>query len=287
MNSAELDGKEYWDIVITPERKWWNLRLREIWHYRDMLTLLVQRNFAASYKQTILGPFWHLINPIFSTLIYTLIFDRIAGLPTDNLPPFLFYLSGNVIWAYFSSSFSGTSNTFNANKGLFGKVYFPRMIMPISVVLTNMISVSIRFGLFLIFVLYYYFTGYPVLISWWVLLTPFLFLLNAGLGMSWGILVSSLTTKYRDIQILVQYGLQLLLYVTPVIYPSSMVPEQFRWLYFLNPIAPVVEAFRFAFLGEGTVRFETIGYSFLVFVVSLTLGLISFNRTESNFMDTV
>ncbi|MGD2027564.1 MAG: ABC transporter permease [Anaerolineales bacterium] len=276
-----------WDIIITPTRKWWDLRLKEVWHYRDLAFMLVSRNFAASYKQTILGPLWHLINPIFSTVIYQLIFNRIAGLSTDGLPPFLFYLSGNVAWAYFVGSFRSTSNTFNANKGLFGKVYFPRLIMPISDVMTNFISVSIRFGLFIIFLIYFLLAGFSIEVSWLAIFSPVLFLINSGLGLSMGIMVSSLTTKYRDLQVLVGYGLQLLLYATPVIYPASMVPAQFRVFYFLNPIAPIVEAFRHITLGEGTISAGGLAYSFGMMILLFFIGLVRFNKTETNFVDTV
>lgn len=281
------DSTEHWDLVITPNRKWFDLKLKEVWQYRDLALMLVSRNFAASYKQTILGPFWHFINPLFSTLIYILIFNQIAGLSTDGLPPFLFYLSGNVAWSYFVGSFRSTANTFNANKGLFGKVYFPRMIMPISNVLTNYISISIRFGLFIGFLIYFVLAGYAVNVSWLVIFSPFLFLLNSGLGMSMGILISSLTTKYRDFQVLLSYGIQLLLYASPVIYPASMVPERFRSIYFLNPIAPTVEAFRYIALGQGTISVSGLVYSIIFMFVLFFVGLALFNKTEANFMDTV
>jgi lipopolysaccharide transport system permease protein len=276
-----------WDLVITPERKWWDLRLGELWRYRDLVMLFVRRNFVAQYKQTILGPAWHFINPIISTVIFTIIFNRVAGLPTDDLPPFLFYLSGNVSWNYFSGCLQGTSNTFVSNQGIFGKVYFPRMVVPVSVVISNLVSFLIRFLLFLGFLAYFILSGYPVQPNWWVVLVPIFIIIQAGMGLGWGIIISSLTTKYRDLQILVGFGIQLLMYATPVIYPASMVPEKFQWLYFLNPIAPLVEAFRYAFLGAGTIDFGKLGYSFGFMIFSFLIGAMLFNKVEANFMDTV
>lgn len=276
-----------WDLVITPERAWWDFRLDELWRYRDLVLLLVRRNYVASYKQTILGPFWHFINPVITSLLFTFIFGRLAGLPTDELPPFLFYFSGNVVWTYFSHSLTGTSNIFVSNQRLFGKVYFPRLIMPISVVISNLVQFGIRFSLFGVILLYFLLDGYPIEPNSWALLTPVLLILMAGLGLSWGIIVSSLTTKYRDLQILVNFGVRFLLYITPIIYPASMIPANLRGLYFLNPIAPIVEAFRYGFLGEGTVDASKLLYSTGFMVVSLVIGISLFNRVEQNFMDTV
>jgi lipopolysaccharide transport system permease protein len=276
-----------WDLVIRPERAWWDFRLDELWRYRDLVLLLVRRNYVASYKQTILGPFWHFINPVITSLLFTFIFGRLAGLPTDELPPFLFYFSGNVVWTYFSHSLTGTSNIFVSNQRLFGKVYFPRLIMPISVVISNLVQFGIRFLLFGVILLYFLVDGYPIEPNSWALLTPGLVVLMAGLGLSWGIIVSSLTTKYRDLQILVNFGVRFLLYITPVIYPASMVPANLQGLYFLNPIAPIVEAFRYGFLGEGTVDTIKLLYSAGFMVVSLVIGIALFNRVEQNFMDTV
>ena len=288
MQNQNMTGtQEDWDLIVTPERKWWDLRLGELWEYRDLVMLFVRRNFVAQYKQTILGPAWHLITPIISTVIFTIIFNKLAGLPTDTLPPFLFYLSGNVIWSYFSTCLTSTSNTFAGNQGMFGKVYFPRLVMPVSVVLSGLISFFIRFSLFLAFCLYFFLTGSAIHMNWWVISLPLLLLLQAGLGLSWGIIISALTTKYRDLQVLVSFGVQLLMYATPVIYPASMVPAKFQWLYFLNPIAPIVETFRYAFLGSGTISVARLAYSLVFMVISFFIGAALFNKIEANFMDTV
>lgn len=274
-------------MVITPERKWWDLRLGELWEYRDLVSLFVRRDFVAQYKQTVLGPAWHLLNPIISTVIFTIIFNKIAGLPTDEIPPFLFYLSGNVIWSYFSTCLTNTSNTFVSNEGIFGKVYFPRMVTPVSVAISGLVAFLIRFGLFLAFLIFFLLTGFHLKPNWWMLTLPLLLLIQAGLALSWGIIISSLTTKYRDLQILVSFGVQLLMYATPVIYPASMVPAKFQWLYFLNPISPIVEAFRYAFLGSGTISIAKLLYSLVFMIISFFIGAALFNKIEANFMDTV
>lgn len=286
MKSTTLVEKD-WDLIITPERKWWDLRLGELWRYRDLVMLFVRRDFVAQYKQTVLGPAWHFINPIISTVIFTLIFNTIAGLPTDEVPPFLFYLSGNVIWMYFSSCITATSDTFVGNQGIFGKVYFPRLVIPVSVVISGLIAFFIRFVLFLGFLAYYLLAGYDIQVTPWAAIIPLLVFMLGGFGLGWGIIISSLTTKYRDLRVLVTFGVQLLMYVTPVIYPASMVPAKFQWLYFLNPLAPVIEAFRYGFLGAGMVDISKLAYSFGFMIVSFLVGALMFNKVEANFMDTV
>ena len=285
-NPSDLDLS--WDMVILPERKWWDLHLGELWHYRDLVALFVRRDFVAKYKQTVLGPAWHFINPLISSIIFTIIFNRIAGLPTDELPPFLFQLSGNVIWSYFANSLVTTSDTFVSNQGMFGKVYFPRLVIPVSVVISGLISFAIRFVLFLGVLVYYLAAGYSnIVVTPWVATLPLLLVMLAGFGLGWGIIISSLTTKYRDLQVLATFGVQLLMYATPVIYPASMVPQKFQWLYFLNPIAPIIEAFRYAFLGAGTIDIGKLAYSFGFMVISFLIGAMLFNKVEANFMDTV
>ena len=285
-NPSDLDLD--WDMVILPERKWWDLHLGELWQYRDLVALFVRRDFVAKYKQTVLGPAWHFINPLISSIIFTIIFNRIAGLPTDQLPPFLFQLSGNVIWMYFADSLKTTADTFVTNQNMFGKVYFPRLVIPVSVVISGLISFAIRFVLFLGVLVYYLAAGYSsIVVTPWVATLPLLLVMLAGFGLGWGIIVSSLTTKYRDLQVLVTFGIQLLMYATPVIYPASMVPQKFQWLYFLNPIAPIIEAFRYAFLGAGTIDFGKLAYSFGFMVISFLIGAMLFNKVEANFMDTV
>lgn len=279
--------KENWSLVIRPQRAWWDLRLGELWRYRDLVWLFVWRDFVAYYKQTILGPLWYLIQPILTTVVFTVIFGNIAQLSTDGLPPFLFYLAGNTVWTYFAASLTSTSNTFTSNAGLFGKVYFPRLAMPLSVVISQIISFFIRFFVFLGFLVYFIVSGANVTPNWWILMLPVLLFIMAGLGLGLGIIISSLTTKYRDLQQLVTFGVQLLMYGTPVIYPLSSIEGAWRWLILANPMTPVVEVFRLAFLGTSALPPVYLLYSiFFVFVV-LVSGILIFNRVENNFMDTV
>lgn len=276
-----------WDLVIRPKRAWWDLRLDQVWRYRDLVLLFVRRDFVAQYKQTILGPLWFLIQPLMTTLIFTVVFGQIAALPTDGLPQFLFYLSGNVIWAYFAQCLTKTSDTFIANQGIFGKVYFPRLVMPISVLISNMITFAIQFLLFLGFVIFFIISGTDIQLTYYVLLLPLLLFLMAGHGLGFGIIVSSMTTKYRDLRFLVTFGVQLWMYATPVIYPVSAIPERWQWVATVNPITPIVETFRYAFLGAGTFSWIMLGYSFVAMLVVFFLGVILFNRVEQTFMDTV
>jgi lipopolysaccharide transport system permease protein len=278
---------ENWSLVIRPKRNWFDLRLGELWQYRDLIKLFVRRDFVAVYKQTILGPLWYLIQPLLTTLVFTVIFGNIAKLPTDGLPSFLFYLSGNVIWHYFQECLNKTSQTFISNAQLFGKVYFPRLAVPVSILLSNLISFAIQFGLFLCFVAYFVLQGSEVKPNLWILITPLLLLMMAGLGLGFGIIVSALTTRYRDLRFLVTFGVQLWMYATPVIYPVSSVPEKYRFLIQANPLTPIVEAFRYAFLGAGTVNVLQLSYSFLFMLAVLMLGTLIFNRVEATFMDTV
>ncbi|NUM47368.1 MAG: ABC transporter permease [Anaerolineales bacterium] len=277
-----------WDLIIQPQRNLLDLRLRELWRYRDLVMLFVRRDFVAVYKQTILGPLWYLIQPLLTTITFTFIFGQIASLPTDGLPQFLFYMSGTVVWAYFADCLNKTSNTFVQNANLFGKVYFPRMAVPVSILLSNLITFFIQFALFLVFVGYFVLRGTAITPNWlWVALSPLLILMMAGLGLGLGIIISSLTTKYRDLRFLVQFGVQLLMYATPVIYPVSSIPERFQWIILANPMTPIVEAFRAAFLGAGTVNVGHLAYSFGFMLVVVFLGSVIFNRVEQTFMDTV
>lgn len=276
-----------WDLEILPTAGWWDLRLGELWRYRDLVGMFVWRDFAASYKQTILGPLWHIIQPLMTALTFTVIFGRIARLPTDDLPQFLFYMTGNVIWGYFASCLGSTSGTFVSNAHIFGKVYFPRLAVPVSVVISRLIAFFIQFGIYLALLGWFLARGSPVQPNRWVLLTPLLLLLLGGLGLGFGILISSLTTRYRDLQYLVGFGLQLAMYATPVIYPLSSVPEKYRWLVDANPLSPIVETFRFAYLGAGTVSAGHLLYSAGFMVVLLFVGLVLFHHVERTFMDTV
>jgi lipopolysaccharide transport system permease protein len=281
MTSQELaPAQENWDLVIRPQRAWWDLQLSELWKYRDLI-------FVAAYKQTILGPLWHLIQPLMTTIVFTVIFGGIAKLPTDGLPPFLFYMAGNTVWSYFSTALISTSNTFTSNAGIFGKVYFPRLSVPISVVISNLLSFGIRMITFLAFLVYFILSGSDVHLTWWAWMLPVLVFLMAGLGLGIGIIVSSLTTKYRDLQQLVSFGVQLLMYASPVIYPLSTVPENFRWLMLVNPLTPIVEVFRLGFLGQSSLNPVLLLYSFVFMVVVLLVGILIFNHVETSFMDTV
>jgi lipopolysaccharide transport system permease protein len=275
-------------MIIQAQRGLLDLRLDELWKYRDLVMLFVRRDFVSVYKQTILGPLWYLIQPLLTTITFTVIFGQIASLPTDGLPQFLFYMSGTVVWAYFADCLNKTSNTFVQNANLFGKVYFPRMAVPVSILLSNLITFLIQFGMFLAFVAFFALSGTPIVLNWlWVALSPLLMAMMAGLGLGFGIIISSLTTKYRDLRFLVQFGVQLLMYATPVIYPVSAIPAQWQWVILVNPMTPIVEAFRFAFLGAGTVDLGHLLYSLGFMVVVVFIGAVIFNRVEQTFMDTV
>jgi len=279
---------EKWDMIISPQRNLFDLRLGELWHARDLILLFVRRDFVAVYKQTILGPLWYLIQPLLTTIIFTVVFGNIAKLPTDGLPSFLFYMSGTVIFAYFASSLSKTSDTFVANANMFGKVYFPRLAVPVSILISNLIAFAIQFGFFLAFIAYFVLRGTILHPNWWILFTPVLLLMMAGLGLGFGIIVSSLTTKYRDLRFLVQFGVQLLQYVTPVIYPLSFIKSPtYLTLIRLNPLTSIVEAFRYAYLGSGSVNLLQLGYSFAIMLIVIAIGAVIFNRVEATFMDTV
>lgn len=286
-SQESISAQETWDLVIRPRRAWWDLRLSQLWKYRDLIRLMVWRDFVAAYKQTILGPLWHLIQPLMTTVVFTVIFGDIAKLSTDGLPPFLFYMAGNTVWGYFSTSLISTSNTFTNNASIFGKVYFPRLSVPVSVVISNLISFAIRMATFVVFLIYFMLTGSDVHLTMWALMLPVLILLMAGLGLGIGIIVSSLTTKYRDLQQLVSFGVQLLMYATPVIYPLSTVPQKFKWLVLANPLTSIVEIFRLGFLGVSAMEPISLLYSFAFMMAVLLVGVLIFNHVENTFMDTV
>ncbi|MBP7997628.1 MAG: ABC transporter permease [Chloroflexi bacterium] len=282
-----IADNQSWDLIIQPQRRLFDLRLAELWRYRDLVILFVRRDFVSVYKQTILGPLWYLIQPLLTTIIFTIVFGNIAGLPTDGLPEFLFYMSGTVIWSYFAECLNKTSVTFVQNANLFGKVYFPRLAVPVSILLSNLITFTIQFALFLLFMGYFALRGAAIHPNVWILFTPVLLLMMAGLGLGFGIIISSLTTKYRDLRFLVSFGVQLLMYATPVIYPVSAISGQFRLLILANPMTPIVETFRYAFLGAGIVDVYHLLYSFGFMVMVVFIGVVIFNRVEQTFMDTV
>lgn len=272
---------------ITAKDKLFDLRLKEIWQYRDLLVLFVRRDFVAKYKQTILGPVWFFIQPIFQTAVLAIVFGKMAGLPTDGIPPILFYLAGITAWNYFSNCLRSTSNTFAANASLFGKVYFPRAVTPLSVVISNLIQFGIGLLLFLLLYTYFAITGSQFQYNSLLILIPFLVVLMGFMGLGLGMLVSAMTTKYRDLQYLVDFGVQLLMYATPVIIPFSAVPEKYKPIMLLNPMTGVIETFKYGFFGTGTFSWVLISYSTVFTIVAFLVGLLIFNKTEKNFMDTV
>lgn len=280
---------EKWDLIIQPKSAWLEMHLADLWRYRDLLGMFVLRDFVAVYKQTILGPLWFFIQPLLTTLTFTIIFGGVAKLSTDGLPPFLFYLAGSTPWNYFATCLTKTSTTFKDNTGLFGKVYFPRLITPLSIVISTLIQFGIQFGLLGAALVWYLFTGASVHPNWSGILvgTPLLVIMLGALGLGFGIIVSSLTTKYRDLAFLITFGVQLAMYATPVVYPLSSVPDKYRHLIELNPMTGIVEAFRFLYLGVGSFSWPLLIYSASFTVITLLLGILIFNRVEKTFMDTV
>jgi len=280
--------QDSWDLEIKPKRNLLDINIKELLHYRDLILLFVKRDFVAQYKQTILGPLWHLIQPVLTTLIFLLVFGRIARISTDGIPPILFYMTGITLWNYFSFCLTATSNTFVGNAAIFGKVYFPRLVMPLSIVISNLIKLGIQFGLVIAAMIYYHFYGFPIqpTVNW--LWLPFIVLLMAGISLGLGIIISSLTTKYRDLSYLLTFAVQLAMYATPVAYPLSFLKEKsYVWLIAWNPLTSVMESFRYCLYGSGTVDVQSILYSFGFMIVSLIGGVLLFNKVESTFMDTV
>jgi len=274
--------------VISSESSLLKFNFREIFLYRDLIRMFVRREIVTYYKQTILGPLWFLIQPVLTTIVFTLIFGKLAKISTDGLPPVLFYLAGVTAWNFFADSFKNTADTFKKNEQIFGKVYFPRVILPLSIVISGILKFLIQFALFLIFVFYFILKGSDISLSWYsfAMLPVFVFIMGL-LGLSAGMIISSLTTKYRDLTFLIQFGVQLLMYATPVIYPVSVFPEKYRWLIEINPMTGIIEGFRFLFLGDGAFSLGGLMYSLIFSVILFFLALIVFNRTEKNFMDTV
>lgn len=276
-----------WDYIILPETYLFDLKLKELWRYRDLLWLFVKRDFVSFYKQTIFGPLWFFIQPIFTTLTYTFVFGGLAKLSTDGLPQPIFYMAGITAWNYFADCITKTSTVFKDNSNMFGKVYFPRLIMPISIVASNLVRFCIQFFLLILVMLYYVFNGYQFYITWAILLVPLLVLLMALLGLGFGLIITALTTKYRDLVFLVTFGIQLLMYSTTVIFPLSSAPAQFRNLILLNPMTGIIECFRFAILGEGYFTAGLLGYCLFFTLIILFLGILIFNKTEKTFVDTI
>jgi len=279
--------KEKWDVDIKPSTGLLDIKLKEIWSYRDLLLLLVRRDFVSVYKQTILGPIWFFIQPLLTTIIFTVVFGKIAKIPTDGVPPMLFYLTGITLWNYFADCVNATSDTFTKNASIFGKVYFPRIIVPVSVVCSNLIKFGIQFILLVGFWTYFFVQGGNFQLNINLLLLPYLILVMAGLGLGIGMIISSLTTKYRDLTFLISFGVQLLMYASPVIYPISSLPEKYKIFILANPMSSIIETFRYAALGTGSFNLLHLAYSSGVAIFVLFVGNIIFNQVEKSFMDTV
>lgn len=279
--------EENWSLIIKPSQSVFSFDYKALWRFRDLIFLFVKRDMVSAYKQTILGPLWFLIQPILTTITYTIIFYFVAKIKIDGLPPLLFYMSGIVLWSYFSECLIKTSETFSANAGIFGKVYFPRLIVPISIVISNMIRLGFQFLLLIVFWIYYFAKGEAIHMNSTILLFPLLLLLMAGHGLAFGIIISSLTTKYRDLKFLVQFGVQLLMYASSVVMPLSSVHGKLRWILLLNPMTSIIETFKYGFLGVGIYDFNYLIYNFISLIFILLIALLLFNRVEKSFMDTV
>ena len=278
---------EQWDLIIKPKTGWFDIDLKELWRYRDLVEMFIRRDFVTQYKQTILGPLWYIIQPLFTTVVFTIIFGKVAKIPTDGIQPFLFYMAGSVIWGYFAASFTATSNTFNANANIFGKVYFPRLTVPLAAVLINFLQFAIQLALFIGFYLYFSMNGEPIRPTAWLLLLPLLLVQMALLSFGLGILFSSMTTKYKDLRLAMSFLVQLWMYATPVVYSMHEVPDWLLPWYVLNPVTAIVESFRHICFGVSSVQWSHIGLSWLITLLLLTAGVVLFSRIEKTFMDTV
>lgn len=282
-----MHQQTHWDLTINPHSKWFDLRIKEIFKYKDLLFLFVKRDFVSIYKQTILGPLWFFLQPIITAITFTVIFGNLAKISTDGLPQILFYMCGITLWNYFADTLTKTSDTFSSNANIFGKVYFPRMIAPLSVVVSNLIKLGIQFLLFLGIWIYYLIQSDLIHPNKMLVLIPFLIILIGFMALSFGIIISSLTTKYRDLKFLVTFGIQLMMYASPIVYPLSIVPEKYKWIIVVNPVTSIIETFKYAFLGVGEFSWLYLGYSTLFTIILFMIGLVIFHRVEKSFMDTV
>ena len=283
----EEQKTDSWDIVIKPESSLFDIDLLEIWRYRDLLMMFVKRDIVTFYKQTILGPLWFFIQPLFTTLMFMVVFGRLAGISTNGLPQGLFYMAGILCWNYFSDCLNRTSTTFKENQQIFGKVYFPRVVVPFSIIISNLVRFGIQFVLFLAFYVYYLAVGVSIHPTVGLLLFPFLIIIMAGLALGFGMIITALTTKYKDLTFLVQFGVQLWMYATPIIYPLSASPEKYRWLIVANPMTAVVETFKYGFLNQQPFEPYHLLYSAGFMTVILITGILVFNKVEKGFMDTI
>ncbi|WP_218029041.1 ABC transporter permease [Segetibacter aerophilus] len=286
--AVNLPDEGNWDIVIEPQANLLDIKLKDVWQYRDLLFLFVKRDITAQYKQTILGPLWHFIQPVFTTIVFVMVFGKIANIPTDGIEPVLFYMSGITIWNYFSSCLNSTSGTFVANAGIFGKVYFPRLVIPLSTMMSNMVKFGIQFFLLIVAIGYFGLTNGSFYFGFSWLLVPLLVIMMAAMGLGAGIIISSLTTKYRDFTVLIGFAVQLLMYATPVAYPLSYLKnESVINVVRYNPLTPIIEAFRFSLFNKGDFNGFQLLYSSIFIIVVLFIGLIIFSKVERTFMDTV
>ena len=283
----DREAPEHWDLEIKPSGHLFDLHLKDLWNYRDLLWLMVRRDFVSFYKQTVFGPLWFFIQPIITTFIFTIIFGRLARISTEGAPPVLFYLSATVAWNYFADCLTKTSTVFRDNAGIFGKVYFPRLVIPLSIIFSNLVKFSVQFILLLIMLSWSLYKHENVHPNIYILLFPVILLLMAMLGLGTGLIVTAMTTKYRDLAFLVAFGVQLVMYATPVIYPLSAAPEKYKTLISLNPMTGLIETFRYGFLGSGKFYANAFIYSIIASIVLFLVGLITFNKVEKNFIDTV
>ncbi len=276
-----------WDMEIKPHDNLFNLHLKDVWHYRDLLWLLVRRDFVSFYKQTIFGPLWFFIQPIFTTITYVIVFSKLAKISTAEIPAPLFYLTGSIAWNYFADCLNKTSTVFKDNANIFGKVYFPRLIMPLSIIFSNLIKFGVQFVLFIFLMAYYFIKGSTIHPNFYILLFPLILFLMAILGLGIGLIITAMTTKYRDLVFLVTFGVQLLMYATPVIYPLSAAKPEYRIYLSINPLSGLIETFRYGFTGKGTFFFGNFLYSVLASILLFLFGLVVFNKVEKTFVDTV
>ncbi|WP_419803151.1 ABC transporter permease [Mucilaginibacter sp.] len=281
------DQHQVWDLEIKPQNSAFDLHLKDVWKYRDLLGLLVRRDFVSFYKQTILGPIWFFVQPLVTTIMFTFVFGTLAKIPTDGLPQPLFYMAGITAWNYFADCLTKTSTVFKDNADIFGKVYFPRLIMPLSIVLSNLVRFGVQFLLFIMVMIFYAVKGAHFHLTWAITLFPLVVVLMASMGLGLGMIISAMTTKYRDLAFLITFGIQLLMYATPIIYPLSAAPAKYIWLISLNPMSELIEIFRYGFLGRGSFSWGALGYSTIMTVAFLMLGTVIFNKVEKSFVDTV
>ncbi len=287
MGKRRNKSEEGWTLIIKPQKKWYDIDLRGIWRYRDLCYMYIRRDIVTRYKQTILGPLWFFVEPMLTTIIYMFVFGGLAGISTDGVPQPLFYMSGILLWNYFNSVFIQISNVFTSNIYVFEKVYFPRMVIPLSVIFSYMIRLGIQLFLFILIYIYFYVQGAAIQMNWTVCLFPVLVIMTAFFAMAGGLIISALTTKYRDLMILVQFGIQLFMYTIPVVYPLSAIPEKYRAIIAYNPLTPVFETLRYGFMGCGAINWGSLAYSGVFLIVMMYFALIIFNKVERNFVDTI